>query len=299
MKNNMTIEEKAKAYDEALEQAKFYHGNCPSEPERKKLEKMFPVLHESEDERIRKWLLECVENLSDGNFIEVSKQDVLFYLEKQKGDKDELVYRLNGLMQDYIKEGKDDEEKEHRLKCYQLFWDALEDANFFEQIEQKPQVVCEAKAYDLGYKQRKEDAIKEQKPVEWSEEDETIIEGACNALEIHGHTKLASMLKSLRPQPQGTYKLIVHNIYEMLKDKDFFDITPSHRVSLLNDIRVRCKNADEQAKILDEPSWKPSEEQMNCLCAAVDAAIRKHNESVSGYKPARVLKSLYEDLQKL
>jgi hypothetical protein len=47
------------------------------------------------------------------------------------------------------------------------------------------------------------------------------------------------------------------------------------------------------------PSWKPSEEQMNCLCAAVDAAIRKHNESISGYEPARVLKSLYEQLKKL
>lgn len=47
------------------------------------------------------------------------------------------------------------------------------------------------------------------------------------------------------------------------------------------------------------PSWKPSEEQMNCLCAAVDEAIRKHNESVSGYKPAIVLKSLYEQLKKL
>ena len=47
------------------------------------------------------------------------------------------------------------------------------------------------------------------------------------------------------------------------------------------------------------PPFKPSEEQMNCLCAAVDAAIRKHNESVSGYEPARVLKSLYEHLQKL
>ena len=57
--------------------------------------------------------------------------------EKQKEQsKEELVYRLNGLMQDYVKEGKDDEEKEHRLKCYQLFWDALEDTNFFEQKEQ-------------------------------------------------------------------------------------------------------------------------------------------------------------------
>ena len=32
----MTQEQKAKAYDEALKLAKFYHGNCPSEPERRK-----------------------------------------------------------------------------------------------------------------------------------------------------------------------------------------------------------------------------------------------------------------------
>ena len=60
------------------------------------------------------------------------------------------------------------------------------------------------------------------------------------------------------------------------------------------------KEANEWLRNLrSHPSWKPSEEQMNCLCAAVDAAIRKHNESVSGYKPARVLKSLYEQLQRL
>ena len=54
----MTQEEKARAYDEALKKARFYHGNCPSEPERKKLEGMFPVLSDSEDERTRKWLLD-------------------------------------------------------------------------------------------------------------------------------------------------------------------------------------------------------------------------------------------------
>lgn len=41
---------------------------------------------------------------------------------------------------------------------------------------------------------------KEQKPAEWSKEEQTIIEGACNALEIHGHSKLADNLKSLPPQ---------------------------------------------------------------------------------------------------
>jgi hypothetical protein len=38
---------------------------------------------------------------------------------------------------------------------------------------------------------------------------------------------------------------------------------------------------------------------MRCLCEVVDEAILKHNESVGGYKPASVLKSLYEQLQKL
>lgn len=81
MKNNMTVEEKAKAYDEALEQAKFYHGNCPSEPERKKLEKMFPVLHESEDERIRK---KCIAIISRWTTKE-DRDECLAYLEKRKG----------------------------------------------------------------------------------------------------------------------------------------------------------------------------------------------------------------------
>ena len=42
-----------------------------------------------------------------------------------------------------------------------------------EQGPQEPQVFCEAKAFDLGYKHGKEDAIKEQKSV-WSEKDENI-----------------------------------------------------------------------------------------------------------------------------
>lgn len=82
--NNMTQEEKAKAYDEALALAKRLISNNCTEVEKLCLECIFPELKESEDERIRKWLLECVENLSNGNFIEVSKQDVLSYLEKQK-----------------------------------------------------------------------------------------------------------------------------------------------------------------------------------------------------------------------
>ena len=57
----------------------YQHGKEDAQKEQKPKKEW-----SEEDERIRKWLLECVENLSDGNFIEVSRQDVLFYLEKQK-----------------------------------------------------------------------------------------------------------------------------------------------------------------------------------------------------------------------
>lgn len=48
-----------------------------------------------------------------------------------------------------------------------------------------------------------------------------------------------------------------------------------------------------------QPHWKPSEEQMNYLRAEVSEAKRKHEASVSGYTPARILESLYNDLKKL
>lgn len=84
----MTLEEKARAYDEALKQAKFYHGNCPSEPERKKLEKMFPVLCESEDEKIRKEIISALKFANDGGVYDKH----ITYLEKQKYDRMKPVY---------------------------------------------------------------------------------------------------------------------------------------------------------------------------------------------------------------
>ena len=139
-----TIEEKAKAYDEIIERAntmlfasEVMYGKENNASQL--ITDIIPDLKESEDERIRKKLIGIFTNQSLCDVYNLKSEDVLAYLEKQKErPKEELVYRLNGLMQDYIKEGKDDEEKEHRFKCYHLFWDALEDTNFFEQKEQKP-----------------------------------------------------------------------------------------------------------------------------------------------------------------
>lgn len=76
-----------KAYKTSLKTAAQWIKDGCTDKEKICLECVFLELRESEDERIRKWLLGCVENLSDVNFIEVSRQDVLFYLEKQKEQK--------------------------------------------------------------------------------------------------------------------------------------------------------------------------------------------------------------------
>lgn len=154
---------------------------------------------------------------------------------------------------------------------------------------------------------------------EWSEEDEEMLNLTKTQLRIlqsHlSHTHGESMsdmgyssrllqiekcvswldirLRSLRPQPQGTYKQVIHTIFGMLKDKDFYEIQPSHRVSLLNDIRVKCKDAIECAPILDEPSWKPREEQMEAL-----NALNCHGD-LSYIGQQNQLISLYNDLKKL
>ena len=134
---------------------------------------------------------------------------------------------------------------------------------------------------------------------EWSEEDEETIRNAINRIEQLDHywnrprdEKLIKRLKSLRPSWQIAYRQIVHSIFKMLEGKDFRRM-PSRCVSLLNDIRVKCKDAIECAPILDEPSWKPNEEQMEALQRAIDAC-----ESEWVYQDDE-LRSLFTDLEKL
>lgn len=116
---------------------------------------------------------------------------------------------------------------------------------------------------------------------EWSEEE--IVNWLKENFEVSSFdntkivTKFSSMhdliksfrerFKSLRPQPQGIYKQVIHTIFGMLKDKDFYfyKLQPSHMVSLLDDIRVKCKDAIECAPTIDEPHWKPSKTQIAAL----------------------------------
>ena len=80
----MTTEEKARAYDEAL----ALMEDCVPDKDGYVCVRpcdIFPELAESEDERIRKWLEETIEDMPENsiNFRDVRRIDVLHWLEKQ------------------------------------------------------------------------------------------------------------------------------------------------------------------------------------------------------------------------
>ena len=73
----MTEKEKAKAYDEALERAKKLHDKID-------IKEIFPELNESEDERIKKAIIEFFESEDDNTtYSLVRKKDIIAWLEKQ------------------------------------------------------------------------------------------------------------------------------------------------------------------------------------------------------------------------
>ena len=95
----MTQEEKAKAYDEALERAKNLQKDAIDMEEyirAKQCEIIFPEL-KSEDERVRKWLLGFVQGLPDEgldfHFYNLNKEQVIAWLEKQKVTDEEIIFR--------------------------------------------------------------------------------------------------------------------------------------------------------------------------------------------------------------
>lgn len=226
-------------------------------------------------------------------------QDVYSGEKQKEQKKEELVYRLNGLMQDYIKEGKDDEEKEHRLKCYQLFWDALEDANFFGQKEQKP--VERATMRDFNYHEGEPDekawsrlfailnyaeATSDDTPGEeiqaltnwiegkqkpaWSEEDEWI-------------RKL--LIWQVHRNIEDETNDLAQSVYDGIKghDPDLEESIEDWKKCLawLKSLPLRCPKSSD--------NWKPSEEQMEAL----------ENSTALTEEQGEALYSLVCDLKKL
>lgn len=92
----MRQEEKARRYDEALERAKKIHNDTEFDYEKGMMEEIFPELVESEDEKIRKEIIELVKFYYGSSLARkhtVSKDEMIAWLEKQ-GESDETKAKI-------------------------------------------------------------------------------------------------------------------------------------------------------------------------------------------------------------
>lgn len=290
----MNIEEKAKAYDEALKKAKKELAvSSPDSDSARQIFRFFPQLAESEDEKIRKFLIDYFTSYKIGNVATKLNgyriDDILAYLEKQKEQKPELVQQPP-ITYTYNSNASRDEQ----LKMALL---ALLNSDLIKVA---------------GNKFTKQDLIEwveripTDKPAEWSEEDEAelnnILAFIKNDIPISGDTRreFYFFLKSPHPQPhKEIYQAAKPDL--AIKFMNYLDENrPDGKMCLSNgeceDIDKAFKEND-WAKIMRyaekyRPSWKPSEKQMKALADALE-------DMPEHYNPKCALESLERELKKL
>jgi len=118
----LTIEEKAKAYDGLIERLKDLKFSCRFSPLSDTIDEIFPELKESEDERIRKGLLHHLRELQEwkvGNMSPIKLPETynvwIAWLEKQKkcSEEDEKkIDRAIWLINHYCTHGGNNELRE-------------------------------------------------------------------------------------------------------------------------------------------------------------------------------------------
>ena len=132
-----TIEEKAKAYDRALERAegiiKYYKECNRDEASIEDLETIFPELKESEGGKIRKWLIEYFDKIND----EIDIQDrgkIISWLEKQGTPTDinpsEFDLRLNKLLKQF-----EALPKEELVNCLSFYLNTVQNDGIYKRAE--------------------------------------------------------------------------------------------------------------------------------------------------------------------
>ena len=146
----LTIEEKAKRYDEAIKLAKDSF-NYPDYPGFIRADVVFPELKESEDERIRKWLIALIKSneygsISSAGKMPCPKQKVLDWLEKQ-GEQKPVVpkFKVGDTIRFKGNETLKGETETHKIISYDnelyVFADGTTDLfceqDLYELVEQK------------------------------------------------------------------------------------------------------------------------------------------------------------------
>ena len=272
-------------FEEALKRAReIYNAPTATIVVRTWLEQIFPELKESEDERIRKEIIESIKN----NMSVVHKKQCLAYLEKQKEQKPlsteetELnsIAFLEQLGYTCIPPGAEQKPVEIHIDNpnIQKFDPDVKVTTSDSSADGKELLYVSNKSYDIGFR----DGVASVKPAEWSEDDEEHINSIFSDFkqgvipDEEDQEWLKNRLKSLRPKPKQEWSEedTMHLTNAILSaEKEWGE--DSATVAFLKSLRP-------------QPHWKPSEEQMETLlwCTA-------H----LGGADHRVLAELYEHLK--
>ncbi len=327
----MTIEEKARAYDEALERAKKYNIDDAHAYQGTIVKLIFPELAKSEDERIRKWLYDFIHNCPNETFEfygGVGKDAVLNYLEKQKEQRQEWnepqseFKNINEAFEDGKKEVVAHPEKYGLCECVPAEWDEEDETHgafILESLEDqirfcKKDAEGAYRAKQIRTAQNWLKSLPErfvlQPNQEWSEEDEHRITDAIYFLEsAKNHyadtseiEKAIDWLNSLRSQSKK--ELSMEKAIRWLDDTFYFSDNSSGRG---RDCEITTHDFDSleemhdsfrKAVIVDsEPFWKPTDEQIRTLDIVI--SDYRHACTKDSDKKAEILKPLLEQLEKL
>jgi len=321
----MTTEEKAKAYDDALKRASHVKGYKTLTPQ-EAAEYIFPQLRESEDERIRKGLIEALKTsktVGELKFVlpEPTREECIAYLEKQKehfrddtkkveqkpaqtDDEKEYIRTIKSIISDFIRDKKPED-----VAYYQRIYDWLDGRH----IEQKP---AEKEITLNGFEKVLDSFLFDfvHSPIIDCEPKEYIKNHSAYLLKA-AYKELNAQLKQdfFEAQQEGRREgyeaaMAEQNPAEWSEEDEInrqiaigkFEGT---EVALEWDIEQRViewlKSLRPVSKESLQPHWKPSKAQINYLGAAVIEAQRRHNESVNGFPRYHALKELYEQLLKL
>lgn len=210
----MTTEEKAKAYDEALAAIKGKYEMAKKEKAWgtvKWMEEVFPVLAESEDERIRESIVSIIKQYArvcekEGDPCEASLiDDALAYLEEQKDASKaiEAVERIDKYIDAHTANAHDMDDSNPDKKYYQGQDDALgKIAGILQYVysdekqkEQKPDIeLIQRSWYMEGYNDRK-----------FGKEPKWIIKAGEGGPKYEENPKYGQMLKEQKPVETQDY----------------------------------------------------------------------------------------------
>ena len=271
------------------------------------LRELIPELAESEDEWIRKHIIKILDSLAPCHWDGNEKARCIAYLERQKEQKYYTYEQSKQAAEDCYYDKGYNTEDDGRCNEQSFLWGFEEGVDWCEQQkERKPVDLSEMMVHKEPYIAPVPIPIvaDEQQPAEWSEEDEKLLDAmidmATNSLyePLCPRGKMIVWLKSLRPQPKK--ELSIEKAIKWLDDTFCLLDNSSGRgrdseiITHDFDSLEEMYDSFRKAVIVDsEPSWKPSEEQMEIL-----QYLCEHS-SHANPNVMPTLESLYHDLQKL